>query len=472
MTAEPLGFIIEDFLDHPPEARKLGVYLFNDYDHHVCDDILAEGYTYEVLRDAEPGYPGRMAVEVIGLETGEVFSATHASVSTYVRRKTKRGRTYDGLLSYSIHHPGRHFLIYGPSKIGKTQLWRAVLGSDGIAVPCTGAEDVGNLYALALYRLARPYVSSESETNSTTLREERSAELSMGSSVGPQLTAGGADCTEEMLAREMKHAYETRPHSAVAVADEFSKSGNVLILENFHRIKPDDLQQLSLDLRTFSDGGVSVLLVGIPDDPYEISNRNPELSGRVDFLHLPPWTTTELRAIAERGEKALNIEFTDEALNLLAEEAAGSPLLMQQLSHVACLAAEVPHRCDTTQEIHVNLRRLRSGVQTMLGPSLAPYSQFRTILSEHADAANLPMDFPDRLVALVQRRRGSMMFGFGDLGMITTEDESLQEFSRRTREDNRTSGRLRINLVKRNVVINDPFWYAYMRWIETEEEAD
>lgn len=461
---EPIGDYINDFLDIPHKQRRRGVYLFYAGDP---PDMADDDFYYRILCVASSEKPGLIAVETKGLYLKDVFSTSYAPYGSYVKRNTEEGKTYEATLNMALADPGKHYVIHGPSKVGKTQLWKTVLGSDVVPVPCGGIEDIEHLYSYAIFRLKKPRL--EKETVKRSSKKAKGAKLN--ANVGIQGVASfgvsSSDANDNLVARERQYAYQSQPKTAMAVVDAFSKYGAFLVFENYHRLRDSIIKQLSFDLREFSDKRVSVLLVGIPENPYKLFDFNKELSGRVEYLRLGWWSQEDLAKIALAGGEVLNVDFTDRTLELLSKEASGSPLLMQQFCIIACLASGITKWCDDKIDADVEISRaeLGEGIKKWVANTLKPYENCKNIMEAVAREAGLPRFFVKSLFKEFKRKDPSMSFSLPEIGLDGTSHEVVCKFINLLNENQRTEGLFTTQSGQKGISIIDPNFFVYARWL-------
>jgi len=388
-------------------------------------------------------------------------------MGTYVQRTTGKGKTHDATLCMAIADPGRHYVIHGPSKVGKTQLWQAVLGPEAVPVPCPGLTDIQQLYAHALYRLKKPYLVAEADTETVTSTEEAQGSVTAGYekiiSVGLSLSSS----QDSSIQRERQFAYESQPKAALVVADAFAAQGAYLVLENYHRLSLDILSALAKDLREFSDKGVSVLLVGIPQDPYNLFDLNRELASRVEYLPLTWWCKEDLAQIAQYGARALNVEFSEDTINLVATEAAGSPLLMQQFCLIACLASDVTSWCTEQEHKEVNLSRadLAHAIRRWVANALAPYKACTAIINQCAAKVGLSGNVGASILKAFKTGEPRMAFSFRQVGLGEQSPDTVSALLCELDQHPRTRELLSMQSGRREIAVRDPGFFLHGRWI-------
>lgn len=459
------GDYIDNFLDLQEDYRRRGVYTFWDSAQVHLDDIEELGYSCNVVRMPTETRPGRIAIETPGIGVAEVFSTIHATMSTYVSHMQNKTLTYEASLLLALKQPGRHFVLYGPSKVGKTQLWRAVLGPEIVPIPCAGIVKNSTLYAHALYRLKKPYLSSETIIDGEKECLGKSGSGSIGYKNLASLGGTRSKSNEKSIQRERLYALKDQPQSAIAVAGAFAEEKKFLVLENYHRLPSSVLEMVSHDLRTFTDNGVSVLFVGIPEDPFMIQDMDSELKGRVDYLEFALWPEDELKKIAIAGGNALNITFDDHSLEVLAQESCGSPLLMQEFCLVACLAERITAWQETDQIVKIKIPALGEGIKEYLAQRLAPYKKCIVILKDHQDKAGLATDFVSKLITSLKRKHTTMNIPFSELGVSELDTKKIRRFLKECDLHKRTQGIFAIAFNQNALTITDPGFLVFVRWI-------
>ncbi len=71
-----------------------------------------------------------------------------------------------------------------------------------------------------------------------------------------------------------------------------------------------------------------------------------EMTGRIETISIPPWEKGELVEIPRTGFPLLNIEVKDQITDRLADEAIGSPHLMQEFCRAICDMHEIKETSD------------------------------------------------------------------------------------------------------------------------------
>jgi len=367
-----LGNIIDEFLDKDRFERSAGTYSFDAHQSVYINDISEDEYYFRIRREATDKSSGIIDIDFRDFQVKDIFSIEKATNATYAKQKYGSIRTYEASLSISVQDPGSTILLYRPSKLGKSALWSHVVevDSEAIRLSCNPKISLMELYQTTLYKIKTSYISEKKDsfTDKTTEKTNISAQVShVGLNYGADHEQGsGTDILER---------YSELPINADIVGGELSQRNMVLVFENYHRLNKNVLEELCYDLRTFSDHNVTTILAGIPDDPFEIIKINNELSGRTTFLPFDFWDKRDLMKIAIGGAQALNVAFSDETLELITSEAAGSPLLMQLYCLLACLSSgitEAQRGEGIPPEVSINKETFEMAMRTYVKQILEP----------------------------------------------------------------------------------------------------
>jgi Mrp family chromosome partitioning ATPase len=256
---------------------------------------------------------------------------------TYVDRSGLDGR-FDGLLA-----TGRHLVIHGPSKQGKTALRARALPDEKCVIvqsrqrPAT----VEQVYSEILQQIGVQRTVSREVSKSGELSMEGggSAGLSIpliGKATADMKGSGKASLGTTTTTEPMGNTTSSLPY----VADEIKKSGRRVVIEDFHYIDESAKKALAFDLKAFFEYGVPIILVGAWEEQHVLIAYNGDLSGRVEEINVA-WTDEELFQVLRLGQAALNIQFSGEIIKQMILDASGNVGLLQRLAERICREAGV-----------------------------------------------------------------------------------------------------------------------------------
>ena len=263
----------------------------------------------------------------------DIFKTVGQPTITYIERDSGK---FDRALDSSISESGQICLITGPSKTGKTTLYRKVLGDRGevpLIVRCDGKIKCEDIWRRALEAVDFERVQSRTVSKGRRGELEGSGEGVIGwkwlAGISAKIRASISTDSSEDENRE-RILSSPGPDLLVPILRE---TNYVLVIEDFHYM--DDIEKTILfqQWKRFVDGEVSVIVLGTTHRAVDIANSNKDLIGRVRQIDVSQWDHRDLEEIARRGFEFLGISPSRGVLQLIANEAVGLPIIVQQ----ACL---------------------------------------------------------------------------------------------------------------------------------------
>ena len=114
------------------------------------------------------------------------------------------------------------------------------------------------------------------------------------------------------------------------------ESKKPLIIDDFHYLPREQQAQLVRAVKALIFDGLPVIFIAIPHRRLDAVKVEREMTGRIETITVPPWEKNELVEIPNTGFPLLNMEVTEKVKERLAEEAIGSPHLMQEFCREIC----------------------------------------------------------------------------------------------------------------------------------------
>ncbi len=109
-----------------------------------------------------------------------------------------------------------------------------------------------------------------------------------------------------------------------------------IVIDDFHYL-PRDLQgSVTRALKPLIFDGLPVVIIAIPHRRYDALKVEKEMTGRISPLNIKPWSISELGYIPRTGFELLNYTLDESCAKELAEEAIGSPHLIQEFCRNIC----------------------------------------------------------------------------------------------------------------------------------------
>jgi hypothetical protein len=151
----------------------------------------------------------------------------------------------------------------------------------------------------------------------------------------------------------------------VAEIDRMTVDGHdgIVAIDDFHRLSEELKVRVADYLKQLADSGSStskIAIVGIPDTARSLVTFSHDIANRIRVFKPNPASPTEIRALVELGEKALNIEFDDRAA--IVEASSGSLITTQALCwHLATMAG-IEETVRTPRRIRTNIAAAKARV--------------------------------------------------------------------------------------------------------------
>lgn len=229
---------------------------------------------------------------------------------------------------------GRFVCLQGVTKLGKTTIADTAAQKIDLVFKMDsqnlrgGAKD---LWSGLATMLRQPVEEAESRATSDTAKWSFQGLLGFFAAL-----AGG----EHSNTREKTFTYTNDLPQAIIKAVsglEKERKSMVVVLDDFHFIEDESVRvEILQALKSIANHSVSVLLVTLPERDFSRIFTKANLVGRNATVEIPLWTVEELKGIAEKGFKELNVTADDETISVLARNSFGSPQIMQALSLNLC----------------------------------------------------------------------------------------------------------------------------------------
>ena len=261
----------------------------------------------------------------------DVFPAVGKPTVTYVERDSG---IHERKLTTALKNPGQICLLTGPSKTGKTSLYRKVLPSvqrDELVVRCSGKLSPADFWASALESLNFERIAERSRGWGINTTAKIGARGEVGwswlakavATLGFSVSAKG----EYSIKREVVRSGVSSKH-LIPLLKELPVQ---LVIEDFHYLVDDVKKEVFQQWKAFTDEGVSVLLVSTSHHTIDIAKANRDLSGRTRFIDVGQWSELDLAKIPELGFDHLGIKSSSIANRRIGRESVGLPIIAQQI---------------------------------------------------------------------------------------------------------------------------------------------
>ena len=451
------NFVI-NFLDLEANDKNEGRYSYEIEEKIYLDDI-PEGFNYKIINEADGIDSGIVEIFFNDRRVSEVFSINSANIPTYVKRKWKNYDTYDASLHLALEDPGQTVVLYGPSKLGKSALWRNLLSTNVILIQCNQFQTLEDIYKSIYDEIQNPQPSQITE------RQENYIDKSFGSvinsiplSIDFKKNKGHKKTTEKQL------TYGNLKMSAQLISKLAYEKNAPIIFENYHRLNDKTFNELCVDIRTISDTRVTTLFVGIPQNPFLFTEINPELEGRIMFMEFLPWKEYELQQIAKSGQEILNIIFDNKTLEFLSKESLGSPLLMQLFSLITCISSGIAARSRDNIEISITRERFKTAIKNY---GIQYLAFCKNVLDDFNSISKKVKEMPTNFSKQIYNYINSDEFNlFIDLNKIFNDSITILDIKKLIKKLNKNARTIDFLIIdeKNQLRFGNPLAIVYARW--------
>lgn len=273
----------------------------------------------------------------------DVFIPVGLADLTFVRRP----RLERAVRSWELSE-AKHLLIFGHSKSGKTSLWNKYVDKKRvIKIPCSATKTLRDVYSEILYELNSFYQTEITQTQGRTasLKAELCALVGIGKGTINAQLSDSHNTTN-------KQARISEPNIACTLVIKFLNDTNkIIVLEDFHYATPELKNELSEDLKAFSDEKCPWILVGVQHKTSELLSYNLDLQQRIAEIPVEGFSDDELREIIGLGEIALNLEFSNEIKQRIVIESFYSASIVQNICQRICLLQNITNTQRQTKQI-------------------------------------------------------------------------------------------------------------------------
>jgi len=239
----------------------------------------------------------------------------------------------------------KQIIVYGSSKQGKTALVSKHLPySDNILVSLTPKTTILDIYQQILSTAGVRISSTTTEKNNTE------SSISLGARFKAVLPIfGGAEADTSGTIKGGSGSEKKYEEISInlelpqSVANLLSRMGSHkwIILENFHYL-PDAVQQsFAYDLRAFQELGVRFVILGVWRERNRMAQFNGDLLDRTVEIPVEPWTEHDFKRVAKAGSEYLNIDFSNELIDLTIDASFSSIGVFQELLKHMCQDAGI-----------------------------------------------------------------------------------------------------------------------------------
>jgi len=252
----------------------------------------------------------------------------------------------DGVFVSSLAR-GRHIVVFGSSKQGKTSLRKHTLDDDDyIVVTCSNKWASLTPLHTAILKAAG-YTVEQSATRTATGTQKITAKVSGGISIpfvggakgGVEGSAGSED--EKSITFAPLELDPLDVNDIIAALEKLD-FGKFIVLEDFHYLPEETQRDFAVALKAFHEQSkLCFIVVGVWLDENRLIQYNGDLTERLIAVNADAWSPGQLSSVIEGGEALLNVEVDQIFKQDLIADCFESVSVVQETCHKICEVAGV-----------------------------------------------------------------------------------------------------------------------------------
>jgi hypothetical protein len=258
-----------------------------------------------------------------------VFKTVGQPTITYVERDSGK---LEKKLQNAITFSGQICLLTGPSKTGKTTLYKRALQQlrrEPLVVRCDKTMSPEQFWRKALETVN--FSRIQEIANSTSIGGEVAVEANttFGWSWLAAITGRVAtSATSQLNESEARQVILSDP-SPMHLIPILKKLPITLVMEDYHYLSAEAQETIFQQWKYFVDEEVSVIVVGTTHHAIDVITANKDLLGRKIHLEIPSWSEVDLRKIVTQGFDYLEVPISLSVIRFIAKESVGLPIVTQ-----------------------------------------------------------------------------------------------------------------------------------------------
>jgi hypothetical protein len=289
----------------------------------------------------------------------DVFTPSSPARLAFVERSSVNEKLVNALQT-----TGKQLVVYGHSGSGKTtilvnklqQLYPAHLTSR-----CVAHMTFEHLLLNAFGQLDSFYTDECSVVDRKSISSGLKAEyLGLKAQVGAYLDRQSKVTVKRIVPPQL---------TIQTLARLLGPAGVCWVLEDFHKLPDVEKKKLSNATKVFMDEAdiykdLKIIAIGAVDTARQVVEFDPEMRHRIAEIEVPLMTRNEIRQIAIKGEKLLNIHIPDELREGIVYYSNGLASICHTLCQNLCLVQGIVETQSTLRE--ASHRHFEQAVQRYL----------------------------------------------------------------------------------------------------------
>ncbi len=304
----------------------------------------------------------------------KVFEIKNLPTVTYIpRRKAQSEETYEDCL-YKAIWKGDLCLITGPSKTGKTCLFKNVVQQEKrkcLIIPCDRTLTSENIWTRTCEELDYERISTTSKSKTHKIGIEGCLEGKIGLNLlaflKSKFTAKyGRDSTALTVINKI-----LADPSYGLLLPAFKDLQCILVFDDFHKLKDSEASALLEQFKVLATAKVPVIATcnshNIID---QLDGYSADLVGRLTQIKLNVWNEKDLLGILQKGFKHLKTPLpSDELCELITNRSVGLPMVVQAVA----LNLFMENMIGKTTKLFLDDKAVDNAFRTVVNENYSPY---------------------------------------------------------------------------------------------------
>lgn len=266
----------------------------------------------------------------------DVFTPSCEATLNFIKRK-KIEKRFESFYNQT----GRQLFIYGYSRSGKSSFWENQVKEKSIRCitsRCKGDTTFVDLVRDCFNQLNPYYVASRTYGITTEVKNDFEAKYKW-LKANASTTMG---TSEDIVLQAVLPPQVTVQNLVHFVCE----AGLVWVIEDFHYLNDDAMQQLAFTLKFFIDESVNhsesrVVCIGTSMDMNTMYANNPDLHSRIAHIQVNTFDPKEIQEIVDNGFDLLNIEVSETVKKTIVEYSSNDASVAHNLCYELCNQANV-----------------------------------------------------------------------------------------------------------------------------------
>ena len=326
----------------------------------------------------------------------------------------------NNIRSYNIN------VVYGESRQGKTWMVDRYCSSQ-LRIGCHANMTLSDLKTQMLNA-----VGIQIRKIDHSITDGSSGELEYFSKVGLEmaLSAGFSDKEVFDHSETISTSYSTVDidnQASFLSAIKSTMSDRYFVFDNFHYLDTKTQQEFCSLLKEFNYQGIRIIIIGVWKDASRITALAPDLVNRCGHVDMGSWNESELKAVIERGNKALNISIGEDATRLFTDCCAQNIGIFKDMLQKYCQKNGVYETVEVRKMLTDEAKTQQTMAEVIQEALIPMHDRIINLAKpqrERKDSKHIRLKIVIAILRIIARDRANVSVGI-DIESIQSETNAL-----------------------------------------------